>query len=587
MNSRCLAFLLALAALAADWPQWRGPNRDNVSPEKGLLQAWPKDGPDLLWKATGLGEGVASPSIANGRVFVLGYRMNDEYLAARSTRDGKELWATRVGPGVKEMSAMRWLSQRTPTVDGERVYAFTAGGLLVCLESATGKELWRKDYAMDFGGKRGPWGYCDYPLVDGGNLICTPGVGDQAVVALDKKTGELIWKCAVPKSTRGTHSAPVISEAAGVRQIVHFLDCGPVGISARDGKLLWELPLARIGGGNVHTPLVRDDLVYFTCGWGVKGAILRLSPGKEKGAVEVKEVAEIGHNFDSWIGSSVLLGDFLHSADGACIDTRTGKVVGKHKKVSPRSTLVAAEGRLYHRRSDGTLTLSEWTEKDGYVVHGEFKPPRTRDVPWCFPAIAGGCLFLRDHDMLLCYDLKADKKPKEKGLGKKAPREPDAIFVPSPMDVVEKMLALGAVKKDDVVVDLGCGDGRFLIAAARKYGCRGVGYELDADCVALARQAVKEAGVEKLVRIVHGDLFDADLSGSSVVMLFLLPEVNRKLLPQLSKMKDGSRIVSHAFEIPGLLPDRVVPFTPEEEGTERKLFVYTTPLKPAKKEAGP
>jgi outer membrane protein assembly factor BamB len=234
-----------------DWPQWRGPDRTNFSKEVGLLKAWPKDGPPLLWKAEGLGEGVPSVSVAGGRIFVLGYRKDNEFLTALSDKEGKQLWSTPVGPAVKEMSVMRWLSQRTPTVDGDRVYAFTAGGELICLDSATGKERWRKSYPKDFGGKRGPWGYCDFPLVDKDKLICTPAGAEASVVALDKKTGEVSWKCAVPGINRGTHSAIVAADVGGVRQYIHQVDRGVIGIAAADGKLLWQYSKLGSGGGNV------------------------------------------------------------------------------------------------------------------------------------------------------------------------------------------------------------------------------------------------------------------------------------------------------------------------------------------------
>lgn len=134
---------------------------------------------------------------------------------------------------------MRWLSQRTPTVDGERLYAFTAAGELICLESASGKERWRKDYIRDFAGKKGRWAYCDYPLVDGDKLICTPG-GASAVVALNKATGELLWKAAVPGGEAAAYSLTVAAEINGTRQYLAFLDPSVIGVAAADGKLLWK-----------------------------------------------------------------------------------------------------------------------------------------------------------------------------------------------------------------------------------------------------------------------------------------------------------------------------------------------------------
>jgi outer membrane protein assembly factor BamB len=552
------------------WPQWRGPHRDNVSPETGLMREWPKDGPPLAWKAEGLGHGVPSVAVAGGRVFVLGYRDDHEYLTALNERDGKRLWSQPIGPAVMESSVMRWLSQRTPTVDDDRVYAFTARGALICLEAATGKELWRKDYVKDFAGRPGPWGYCDFPLVDGEKLIATPGGKESTVVALHKRTGEPLWKCAAPQSPRGTHGAGVVANIAGTRQFVHQLETGVVGISTSDGKLLWQFAPFGDNRGNVHTAMIQGDQVFASCGWGVGLAFLKISHGKE--GFEVQTIYRSKTPVESWLGSSVLLGDYVHAADGKCIELKSGNVISRiAAKGTGRSTLVCAEGRLYHRSQYNVVTLTEVSSKGEYVKKGEFQAPmHSKDPTWTFPVIAGGRLYLRHHDVVLCYDLK-ESKPRQ--------RAPDTIFVPTPQDVVEKMLELAEVKKGDVVADLGCGDGRIVVTAAKKYGCRAIGYDLDEECVRLSREAAKKAGVEELVRIEQADIFEVDLSPASVVTLYLGSKLNAKLIPQLEKMKPGSRIVSHVFEIPGFKPDKVVTVNSSEEEVERRLYLWVAPLK--------
>src|SRR4029450_216214 len=168
-----------------------------------------------------------------------GYRDDAEFLTTWDTATGQKVWAARVGPPVAEQPAMRWLSQRTPTVDGDRVYVVTARGQLVCFATADGTERWRKDYVTDYQGKSGVWGYCDFPLVDGERLICTPGGKDAAVVALDKGRGELAWKCPVPGVSSSTYCAIVPAEFAGVRQYVHQFGAGAVGIGT-DGNVLWR-----------------------------------------------------------------------------------------------------------------------------------------------------------------------------------------------------------------------------------------------------------------------------------------------------------------------------------------------------------
>lgn len=211
------------------------------------------------------------------------------------------------------------------------------------------------------------------------------------------------------------------------------------------------------------------------------------------------------------------------------------------------------------------------------------QPERSQQPACTFPVLAGGRLYLRDQEILLCYDLRADRPAvppaPEKLPAEKQGRLPDAVFIPSPQDVVEKMLELAKVKKEDVVVDLGCGDGRIPVTAAKQYGCKAIGYDLDEECIKLALARVKDNKVEDLVRIVHEDVFKVDLSNADVVTLFLLPQLNAKLIPQLEKMKPGARIVSHAFDMKGVMPDKVVAYTSKEDDVERKLYLWTLPLK--------
>jgi outer membrane protein assembly factor BamB/precorrin-6B methylase 2 len=557
------------------WPQWRGPERTNLSTETGLLKEWPEGGPPLLWKTEGLGQSVPSVAVAGGKVYVLGYREEKEFLTALSESDGKPIWSVSVGPAVNEMPAMRWLSQRTPTVDGERVYAFTARGELICLATANGQERWRKNYVAEFGGQPGTWGYCDFPLVDGERLICTPGGQGATLAALDKRSGLTVWKCVVPDAPRATYGAVITAEISGVRQYVHQLENGIVGVAAADGKLLWHFSPFGNRSGNVHTALVRGDEVFASGGWGIGIALLKLT--RDGAAFKVSEVYRSKSQLDSWLGSSVRLGGFVHAANGVCIEWKTGRMVAQPVPVTrtSRGTMTCADGRLYHRTGNNVVTLTEVTAEGVYVKRGQIKiPVHSREPTWTFPVVAGGHLYLRDQDILLCYDVR-DKKPRRK--------RPDVIFVPTPQDVVEKMLELAVVKKDDVVADLGCGDGRIVVTAAKKYGCKAIGYDLDKECIQLAQDTVKKEGVEKLVRIENRDILEVDLSGISVVTLYLGPVLNAKLIPQLEKLKPGSRIVSHAFDIPGVKADKVVSVTSVEDDITRKLYLWTTPLK---KESG-
>jgi outer membrane protein assembly factor BamB len=553
------------------WPQWRGPGRTNVARETGLATTWPKGGPPLAWKAEGLGEGARSVAIAGGRVFTLGHHEDKEYLSALEEVSGKPLWKESIGPAVKESSIMRWLSQRTPTVDGDRIYAVSASGELLCLDVKKGKVLWRKSYPQDFQGKIGPWGYCDYPLVDGDKLICTPGGPSATVVALDKRTGELLWRCGIPDETRGTHAAVIVAEISGVRQYIHQLETGTVGISTT-GKLLWKNLKTANRLGNVHTALVKDDLVLCSNGMmGLGAGLVRLSKQDESFHVE-----ELYHNkklgLDPMLGSSVLLGERVYTSNGLCFEFASGKELGLLEDQRPtRITMCCADPYLIYRFPDNRIVLAEAIPQ-GFRVLAKFEAPRSsKDPTWSFPVLAGGKLYLRDQDVLLCYDLR--ERPK------KPFREPDVIFVPTPQDVVEKMLELARVQKNDVVYDLGCGDGRIVVTAAKKYGCKGVGYDLDPDCVKLARECVARENLGGLVTVERQDLFKADLQQASVITLYLGTKLNEKLIPRLERLKPGTRIVSHAFDMPGILPERVVRVLSNEDGIEHALYLWTVPFK--------
>ncbi len=230
-----------------DWPQWQGPDRTAVSKETGLLKEWPKDGPPLLWKVKNLGLGDSAPSIAAGRILGMSNRGKDEVVWALAEADGKELWTARLGAAYtgQRMPQSKEGPSGTPTVDGEFAYALGMGGDLVCLKVADGTVAWRKSLTTDFGGTVPTWSYRESPLIDGDKLIVTPGGKDATLVALNKKTGEVIWKAQVPKGDKAAYSSVIAIDLGGQRQYVQFLSGGVVGVAAEDGKFLWRCDAAR------------------------------------------------------------------------------------------------------------------------------------------------------------------------------------------------------------------------------------------------------------------------------------------------------------------------------------------------------
>jgi outer membrane protein assembly factor BamB len=212
MNSQLFSGILVLTisvhhafcAASFDWPQWQGPDRTAHSKETGLLKEWPKAGPSLAWKVKGLGGGDSTPSIAAGRIYGMSHRGADEIVWALSEKDGKEVWAVRIAPAQPQ----NWPQSKegpsaTPTVDGDKLYVMGLAGNVACLQVADGKVVWQRSLVADFKGRAPMWSFRESPLVDGDKLICTPGGEGATMVALNKRTGETLWKGAVPDRASG------------------------------------------------------------------------------------------------------------------------------------------------------------------------------------------------------------------------------------------------------------------------------------------------------------------------------------------------------------------------------------------------
>ena len=410
-----LAGLMGLPALpvgADDWPQWRGPDRSGVSKETGLLKEWPKGGPPLAWKTAGLGTGFATPSISNGRVYLLGGRKDntEEYLIALNEKDGKEIWSTKIGRVGANRGQQYPAPRSTPAADGDRIYALSSDGDLVCVEAADGKLIWHKHLEKDFGGRRGNWAYAESPLIDGDVLVCTPGGSKATMVALNKKTGDVIWTASVPEGNEAAYSSIVMAQAGGTKQYVNFLSGSLVGISAKDGKLLWSYPKTANRIANIPTPLSGDGYVFSASGGGRGGGgggLIQLVP--EGQGIVPKEVF-FSDRLGSHIGGFIRVGDYLYGTDNTqlkCVDYKTGEVKWQDRSVG-KGSLTAAEGLLYVRGERGAVALVEATPA-GYRERGRFdQPDRNPQYPaWPYPVIANGKLYLRDYDILLCYDIKA------------------------------------------------------------------------------------------------------------------------------------------------------------------------------------
>ena len=400
----------------SNWPEWRGPLRDGVSTETGLLQEWDKEGPPLLWKVTGLGPGLSTVSVAQGVIYTMGEREGKGWLLALDEEDGKPHWATAVGNGKP---------QSTPTVDRDRVFALGYAGDLVCLDTANGRELWRKNIAEEFGGKSdADIGYAESPLVDGNRVLCSPGANNAVVVALERNTANVLWKASLgdrnddiaAKEWDGTSfSSIVVSEACGLRQYVQLTGWGLLSVRADDGKILWTYDRVANELANVSTPIVRGDYVFCSTAYNTGAVLLNLVP--DGSGVKAKEVYFLDpKKMQNHHGGLVLVGNHVYCGHGhnngfpLCVEMKTGQVAWRPGRGpgSGSAAVVYADGYLYFRYEDGVMALIQATP-EAYVLKGTFKIASSLGKSWPHPVVAGGRLYLRDEDALLCYDVRADR----------------------------------------------------------------------------------------------------------------------------------------------------------------------------------
>tara|TARA_B100001123_G_scaffold116730_1_gene135911 strand:- start:2854 stop:4014 length:1161 start_codon:yes stop_codon:yes gene_type:complete len=381
-----------------------------VSTETGLSDNWKEAEPTLLWQTEGLGGGYSSVAILQNKIITLGKTSDGPQIQALDINGGKPLWSTPLGGNTSPNS--------TPTVDGKLVFALGYDGDLACVQTETGKLVWKKNFLEDFGGRVPTWGYSESPLVDGDLLIVTPGSDESLLVALNKQTGKVVWQTKRPENVAsGGHGGAgyasiVISHGGGTKQYVQLVGGGLVGIRASDGKLLWSYARVANGTANIPTPIVQDDLIFCSSGYGTGSALLRLSASGD--GVQVQEEYFLaGNKMQNHHGGMILLDGFIYCGHGhnrglpICIEMMTGKATwGPERGVGGGSAAVVyADGHLYYRYENGVLALVEANPKS-YRLKGKFKMASNRGKSWPHPVIAGGRLYLRDQDALLCYDIR-------------------------------------------------------------------------------------------------------------------------------------------------------------------------------------
>jgi outer membrane protein assembly factor BamB len=396
------ALVLSLSAIVSnravdDWPQWRGPNRDGISPETGLLKDWPQGGPPLAWKATGAGEGYSSFAVTQGRVYTLGARGNTEYVLAYEAETGKRLWEVAHG---RRFSNDRGDGPRaTPTIDGDRIYAFGASGDMSALDAATGKVIWKINVLPEYGGSNITWGLSESPLVLSDRILINAG---GTIVALRKNNGAVIWRSA---GDEAGYSSAVLHKIGTIDQAIFFTSRRVLGIDVNSGRQLWNYTKVANNTANIATPIVRGNRVFVSSAYGTGGALLELaSSGND---VSVREVY-FTRRMMNHHATSILVGDYLYGFDNAILTALkfdTGDVAWQNRSVG-KGSLAFADDRLYLYSENGVVGLAE-ASPTGYREHGRFEL-RTGNLPtWSHPVVSGGKLFLRDQDTIYAYDVRA------------------------------------------------------------------------------------------------------------------------------------------------------------------------------------
>jgi outer membrane protein assembly factor BamB len=424
------AFLIAATATAADWPVFRGPNRDGICAETGLLKQWPQDGPPRLWTATNLGTGWGSVAVVGGKIYGVGHRDGKDGVWALNETNGEELWFTPFADPTDDHGPQTNGPASTPTVHNGKVYTVTFNGTLGCLDADKGKLLWTKSYVTGFGSdtatnKGVKWGYSESVLADGNKIICAPGAKGAAVVALKADTGATVWKADVGEVGGGHgYSSPVKATFGGVPAYVAELGnkSGLVAVSADTGKKLWQYKGTAATGGVAQNPMpvIKGDLVWVSTSYNGGSALLQIV-SKGKTDFEVKELKTYKKpELNNHHGGMILVGDYLYFGHNqnegfpVCVEFKTGKIKWGPEKPEAgglkSAAILYADGRLYFRYENGVMVLIE-PSPDELKVVSSFKLP-TPDVKsfpqsWPHPVIANGKLYIRDQNVLHCYNVKA------------------------------------------------------------------------------------------------------------------------------------------------------------------------------------
>jgi len=396
------AVSLAGQSASFDWPQWRGPDRNGLSKETGLLSQWPRSGPTVAWSAAMLGAGYGSIAVQGDRVYVQGMRNRQSVVSTLNRADGKVVWVRILGPAGDNDRGPG--PRSTPTIDADRVYALSETGDLACLRAADGTVIWQRNILKEFQGGNPNWLLSESPLIDGDHVIVTPGGRGAGVVALDKMSGKTVWVSKELSDGAG-YSSPIVADVGGVRTIMAFTADAGVGVRASDGKLMWRNSSASNGTANIATPLYSDGKVFFTSSYGAGGALLGLRvSGNEVRAQEIYFTRDMRNHH----GGVVLVNGYIYGYNDSiltCLEFASGKMVWRDRSVG-KGAVTYADGHLYILSEDNVVGLVEATPA-GYREKGRFSIADQGLPSWAHPVVSGGRLYIRNQGTLTSYDVRA------------------------------------------------------------------------------------------------------------------------------------------------------------------------------------
>ena len=381
---------------ASEWPGWRGPNRDGKSPDKGLLREWPKEGPALLWKTDGLGEGFASVAVSGGLIYTAGDVGGRLTVFALST-EGKPVWQVDVDKGRGGPDG----SRSTPVIDGGLLYIISGNGVIGCYDAKSGEKKWTRTM-REFGGETPGWGYAESVLIWKELAVVTPG-GKNCIVALDKKTGKTVWQS---EGFEGgaQYGSCIAIDFQGKPIIVAGTHKGIVGVSATDGKVLWSNPFSSDNTANCPTPAYADGYVFWSTGYGVGGICLKLEAAGD--TVTAKEAWKnqemVCHHGGYVIVDGVIYGN--HNGGWSALDLKTGKTLWNDRGVG-KGSLCYAGGMLFLFGEDGGKAGLAVASPDGFKLKGTFSV-KGSGPSWAHPVVIGGRLYLRYDENLYCFSVK-------------------------------------------------------------------------------------------------------------------------------------------------------------------------------------